>query len=67
MMRITLNGKDTDVADGLTVQALLDELKAPATSVAVERNAQVVPRTAYAHLGLEEGDQIEVVTFVGGG
>ena len=66
-MRITLNGRDTDVADGLTVQTLLDELKASATSVAVERNAQVVPRKAYAHLALEEGDQVEVVTFVGGG
>ena len=66
-MRITLNGKDTDVADGLTVQTLLDELKAPPTSVAVERNAQVVPRKAYAQLAIEEGDQIEVVTFEGGG
>ena len=66
-MRITLNGRDRDVASGSTVAALLESLGLAAKRLAVERNGRVVPKPEYPSLGLEEGDVVEVVHFVGGG
>lgn len=66
-MRIQLNGKEKEIEAGTTVQGLLDALGAVSASVAVERNAQLVPRKTFADLVLEGGDEVEIVTFVGGG
>lgn len=66
-MRITLNGDATDVPGALTVQALLLHLKIDARVVAVERNRVVVKRAQYDETTLAEGDEIEIVAFVGGG
>ena len=66
-MRIVLNGEERDVADGLTVAALLDTLDVPRRYVAVERNREIVPRARHAETVLSEGDRIEIVTMVGGG
>lgn len=66
-MRIQLNGKEEEIDEGITIQRLLDSLRVVSTSVAVERNARLVPRKMFATLVLEEGDEVEIVTFVGGG
>ena len=66
-MRIQLNGKEKEIETGTTVQGLLDALAVVSASVAVERNARLVPRRTFADLVLEEGDEVEIVTFVGGG
>ncbi|MFH0965894.1 MAG: sulfur carrier protein ThiS [Planctomycetota bacterium] len=66
-MRIKVNGKDTEVADEITVEGLLSRLEAPAASVAVERNGKIVPRAKYGATALAPEDEVEVVTFVGGG
>jgi thiamine biosynthesis protein ThiS len=67
MADVVLNGKPRAVADGLTVAGLLAELGLDPRTVAVERNLEIVPRSAYANEALAEGDRLEVVTFVGGG
>lgn len=66
-VRIQLNGESTELPAGLTVAGLLERLGVPAYGVAVERNRQVVRRADHADCVLEDGDQIEVVQFVGGG
>jgi sulfur carrier protein len=66
-MRIEVNGEPRDVADGLTVRALLDTLALGAQLVAVERNEEIVPRAQHAEAVLRDGDRIEIVQFVGGG
>ncbi|MFO0693502.1 MAG: sulfur carrier protein ThiS [Polyangiales bacterium] len=66
-MRIVVNGEPRDVAPGTTVRALLVDLGLGDTLVAVERNTQIVPRKEHATATLAEGDQVEVVHFVGGG
>ena len=66
-MRITLNGDPADVPSALTVATLLEHLKIDARTVAVERNRVVVKRAAYAVTAIADGDEIEVVAFVGGG
>jgi thiazole synthase len=43
------------------------ELGLEPTRVAVERNVEVVPRSMHSKVTLEDGDDIEIVTFVGGG
>jgi sulfur carrier protein len=66
-MKLTVNGKPVELPDGSTVSALLVHLALEPARVAVERNQDVVPRRTWAEAHLAEGDQIEVVTFVGGG
>ncbi|MGD8858473.1 MAG: sulfur carrier protein ThiS [Myxococcales bacterium] len=66
-MRIEVNGEPREVSDGLTVADLLVSLGVQQGPVAVERNALIVPRAEHASTHLSEGDQVEVVQFVGGG
>lgn len=66
-MRIRVNGEEREIADGVTVAALLESLGLRAPRVAVEVNLEVVPRARYAERRLAEGDVVEIVSFVGGG
>lgn len=66
-MRVHVNGEPREVPDGLTVAELLARLAVTAPRVAVEVNARVVVRAQHADTRLAEGDQVEIVTFVGGG
>jgi thiamine biosynthesis protein ThiS len=65
-MLIKLNGSEKDISAGLTISALLGELKLTPDKVAVELNRRLVREKNYDTV-LKEGDQLEVVTFVGGG
>jgi thiamine biosynthesis protein ThiS len=66
-MHIRVNGEDHETTDDATVAALLAQLKVAADRVAVERNRLVVRRGTYAETRLGPGDEIEILTFVGGG
>jgi sulfur carrier protein len=66
-MRLMVNGKPVELPDGSTVSALLGAMAIEAARVAVERNQDVVPRRDWGAVKLSDGDQIEIVTFVGGG
>jgi sulfur carrier protein len=67
LITISVNGQAREVARGTTVAALVVELKLPSKFLAVERNRDVVPRARHAETVLADGDQLEVVTLVGGG
>ncbi len=66
-MRIQVNGEPREVAEQTTVRALLETLGLGAVPVAVERNKDLVPRAQHEATRLHEGDELEVVHFVGGG
>jgi sulfur carrier protein len=66
-MRIEINGEPRDVADNVTVAAVLRELEVAQPHVAVEVNLELVPRARHAETMLRAGDRLEVVTLVGGG
>ena len=66
-MRITLNGDPFEVAGPLTVSQLLAHLGIDSRRVAVEHNLVVLKRATYDTTSLGEGDQVEIVNFVGGG
>ena len=66
-MQIVLNGETRDVADGMTVEALVLTLADDPRGVAIERNLEIVPKAEHGATILQEGDRLEVVQFVGGG
>ncbi|MCC7351033.1 MAG: sulfur carrier protein ThiS [Phycisphaerales bacterium] len=65
-MNVKLNGQDRPTADGQSVRALLDELKLSPDRVAIELNRRLL-RTDKYDTALRDGDELEIVTFVGGG
>lgn len=66
-MVITLNGDRFELAGPVTVSNLLAQLGIDPRRVAVEHNLVVVKRTAFDTTVVREGDQVEIVNFVGGG
>jgi sulfur carrier protein len=68
-MRVVLNGADTELADGTTVQAALDSLALPASGrgVAVAVDAEVVPRGQWAATELHDGARVEILRAIQGG
>ena len=66
-MRLTINGEDRNIENAGNVAELLGELGIASTKVAVERNLEIVPKTAYGDTPLIDGDKFEIVHFIGGG
>ena len=66
-MQITLNGDAHEIVGPLTIAELLAGLSIDARRVAVEHNLAVLKRSAFDTTMVREGDQIEIVNFVGGG
>ena len=64
---ITVNGEPRRIIPGASIAALVAELDLDPRTVAVERNLEIVPKSAYAEIALADGDQLEIVHFVGGG
>lgn len=66
-LSIRVNGEHRRVRDGLTLADLALELGLEPTKVAVERNLEIVPRSTLGEVKVRDGDELEIVTFVGGG
>ncbi|EDP74557.1 sulfur carrier protein ThiS [Hydrogenivirga sp. 128-5-R1-1] len=69
MPRITVNGKDREVSDELTIMELLElmDVKFREVGLAVAVNDEVVPKSEYKTRRVKEGDKVEIVQLVGGG
>jgi sulfur carrier protein len=67
-MKLIINGKETDLTEGLTVSQLLidQEVKMP-EMVSVELNGQILKRGEFESTTLNEGDKVEFLYFMGGG
>ena len=66
-MLLTINGENREFTGPLNVSALLDALALEPRKIAVERNLEIVPKSAFGATSLADGDSIEIVQFVGGG
>jgi len=66
-MKVRVNGEEREIADGLNVARLLEELQIRPGRVVVELNRSIVSRETHASTQLKEGDTLEIVHFVGGG
>ena len=64
---IRVNGEHRRVMGPLTVTEMLNELGLDPLRVAVERNLEIVPRGSLDSVNVEDGDDFEIVHFVGGG
>lgn len=64
---IRVNGVEELHLEGRSLQAYLREKGYRLERIAVERNGEIVPRSCYPNVLLQDGDVLEVVSFVGGG
>ena len=67
MINITVNGGTQRLAQALTLSELLHSMALAGRKIAVERNGEIVPRSAHGVTLLAEGDRLEIVVAVGGG
>jgi sulfur carrier protein len=64
---IQVNGESRETAPGTTVRVLLDQLGLNAGRVAIEYNRQILAKVKWEETRVANGDQLEIVQFVGGG
>jgi thiamine biosynthesis protein ThiS len=64
---IRVNGELRHVSGGISISEMLSEIGFDSRKVAVERNREIVPRSALGEVCVEDGDAYEIVHFVGGG
>ena len=66
-VQITLNGEPFEIEQPLSLVALLDRLDIDARRVAIEHNLTIIKRQRFPEVIVGDGDQVEIVNFVGGG
>jgi sulfur carrier protein len=66
-MQISCNGQQREVEADMSLASMLDSLSLPADSVVAEINMKIIDRDQYETTRLSEGDQVELIRFVGGG
>ncbi len=66
-MQIFLNGAETEIAEDLTTQRLIEELGLQDRRIAVEINQELVIRSAFATHRIQPGDRVEIIQAIGGG
>ena len=66
-VRVAVNGSERRIPRGLSVHRLLEELDLNPALVVVELNREILERSRYGEVEVEDGDVLELVHFVGGG
>jgi thiamine biosynthesis protein ThiS len=66
-IEVTVNGEAHQITAGSSVTDLVALLELTAGRVAIELNLSIVPRATWSETGLQAGDKLEIVHFVGGG
>ena len=66
-MQIKVNGESREFSAATSVAAMIEALKLNIRQLAIERNREIVPRSTYSDVTLMDGDEIEIVHFIGGG
>lgn len=67
MISLQVNGKAVELERPITLVIYLEQLGVNPRTVAVEHNGEIIQRSAYASVTLQEGDRVEIVRMVGGG
>ena len=62
-----VNGKEKRLKEPMTISGLLESMGYKSTRVAVEKNGEIISKTDYDLVFVSEADQLEIVSFVGGG
>ena len=67
MIKITLSGEEKEVPAGTSLSALTEILGLKKERIAAELNGEIIPKASYDVTVLSDGDNLEIVNFVGGG
>lgn len=67
MVEITVNGEQQKFERELTISQFLERQALSGKRLAVERNGEIVPKSAHQAVYFEDGDKLEIVVAVGGG
>ena len=67
MIQVTVNGQRHGFEAPVDVKSLLEKLEMAGKKIAVERNGEIVPKSAHARTLVADGDRLEIVVAVGGG
>ena len=67
MIQVTVNGAAQRFEQPLAVSALLERMSLAGKKIAVERNGEIVPKSAHGNTVVSDGDRLEIVVAVGGG
>ena len=66
-MYILVNGKETEIQAGDTATSLISRLQLNPHTIVIERNGTILKKQQWDETTLNQGDRLEIVTFVGGG
>ena len=66
-INIKLNGEERAFDQNTNILSLLNTLNIPSQKVVVERNGEIIPKDDIEDIVLEDGDELDVIRFVGGG
>lgn len=66
-MKVKVNGQDADLEGGINLENLIVFYRLKIDQVVVELNRKVPPKGSYAATLLKDGDEVEIVKFLGGG
>lgn len=67
MIQVTVNGSSHRFDESIDVAQLIERLALAGRKIAVERNGEIVPKSAHRTTRLDDGDRLEIVVAVGGG
>lgn len=67
MVKIKINGQAKEVAKNSTIQNLIDQNALKSNMFVVEKNLEIVPKENYSSITVSDGDEVEIVSFFGGG
>jgi sulfur carrier protein len=67
VIALIINGQPRSFRAPLNVAGLVEQLELEGKRIALERNGEIVPRSAFAAMELSDGDALEIVVAVGGG
>lgn len=67
MIQVTVNGAAHRFDEALDVAALIERFELAGKKIAIERNGEIVPRSAHRTTRLADGDRLEIVVAIGGG
>ena len=66
-IKITVNGKQMQVISKFSLKSLITKLKMPLNKIAIELNKKIIDKKRISKIFLQNGDQIEIVHFIGVG
>jgi sulfur carrier protein len=66
-MKVELNGKAKELSENITLKSLVENVAAKPQRTIAEVNGDIVQALQWEEVNLQEGDKIELVSFVGGG